>query len=280
MLTFNQLLDKAGLPLAQTRLARHQHKRGPTGKSPADLWRARDGTFEIYQSFQSDPIFGDAKYVASFVPLPRVGSLFLSMYRILSKGMCTDPSLMCPVNGHTLLDHHWYTMERIDVLDAYSERVIIGWGGATQTWVQYADRQDKPILAIYPVAPEERYPGHTHFIRKISDLEALPSSWITHLQQARGIYLLVSLKTGQHYVGSAVGSDGFWGRWMEYVHDGHGGNALMKATADGDYQVSILEVAASSANEPDIVRLEHLWMKKLMTTTYGLNSLTGKVRKG
>jgi len=46
----------------------------------------------------------------------------------------------------------------------------------------------------------------------------------------------------------------------------------MKQTADGDYQVSILEVASSSATEQDILRLESLWMKKLTTTTHGLNS--------
>ena len=67
---------------------------------------------------------------------------------------------------------------------------------------------------------------------------------------------------------------------MDYLHDGHGGNDGMRLTADDDYQVSILEVAASSALEPDILRLEQLWMRKLMTTTYGLNvkSSKGKVR--
>lgn len=279
MLTFNQLLEKAGLPPAQTRVVRHLGQRGPLGKSPADLWRAGDGSFERYLEFQSDAVFGDAKYLAVFVPLVNGATTFVGLYRVLSKAMVTDPSWTCPFGGQSVIDHHWYTTERMDLLDAYVGKLVIEWGGAQRRWVQYADRQDKPILAMYPVVPEERYPGHDRFIRTISDLEEIPPTWITHLQQARGVYLLVSLKTGQHYVGSAVGSDGFWGRWMDYVHDGHGDNELMKATADGDYQVSILEVAASSASEPDIVRLEHLWMKKLMTTTYGLNSLTGKVRK-
>lgn len=53
----------------------------------------------------------------------------------------------------------------------------------------------------------------------------------------------------------------------------------MKEAAEEDYQVSILEVAASSASESDILHLEYLWMKKLMTTTNGLNSPTGKKAK-
>jgi hypothetical protein len=87
------------------------------------------------------------------------------------------------------------------------------------------------------------------------------------------------MKNGKQYVGSAVGAEGFWGRWMEYARDGHGGNLGMKDTADDDYQVSILEVASSSATEPDIVRLEHLWMMKLMSTSIGLNTPMGKKTK-
>ncbi|WP_114240132.1 GIY-YIG nuclease family protein [Dyella sp. C9] len=278
LLTFNQLLDKAGIPAAQTRLARHQSKRGPTGKSPADLWNAGDGAFEVYQSYQSDDVFGDATYVASFVPMPGVGTLFLSLYRIVRKGMAEDATVMCPVNGHSLIDHHWYMMERLDVLDAYRERLIIEWGGAYQRWVQYAHQQDKPILEIRKMAAEVAYPGHIHFVSTIAALEEVPSTWKSNLQNACGVYLLVSLKTGQHYVGSANGAGGFWQRWTDYAADGHGGNELMKLTADGDYQVSILEVAASSATEQDIRRLEALWMKKLRSTAIGLNNLPGKSR--
>ena len=39
-----------------------------------------------------------------------------------------------------------------------------------------------------------------------------------------------------------------------------------------DYQVSILEVAGSGATADEVVRLEHLWMRKLQTTSMGLDS--------
>lgn len=279
LLSFNQLLDKAGLPPGQTRLVRHQGGRGALGKTPADLWRLNDCSFERYLEYQSDAAFGDAKYLATFIPGPAGETLFVGLYRVVSKAMVTDASWTCPMGGHSVMDHHWYTTERMHLLDAYVGRLVIEWGLATRTWVQYADRQDKTILEVRKHITEPEYPGHIHLISTIRSLDELPFGWRSHLMDARGIYLLVSHKTGQHYVGSATGIDGFWGRWQEYVRNGHGGNEMMKEAAEEDYQVSILEVAASSASESDILHLEYLWMKKLMTTTNGLNSPTGKKAK-
>lgn len=276
LLPFNDMLDRVGISPVETRLVRHQGYRGATGKSPADLWRAGDGSFEQYLEYQSDPVFGDAQYLAVFLPGPSGTALFVGLYRILDKDMVTDPSWTCPVNGHSVIDHHWYQTEKVDAMDRYIEKLVIDWGGAPRRWVQYAYRQNKAILEIRQVAAEDPYPGHIHFISTIGALMEVPSTWKSNLQNAKGVYLLVSKKNGKQYVGSAVGAEGFWGRWMEYARDGHGGNLGMQDTADGDYQVSILEVAASSATEQDIVRLEHLWMKKLMSTETGLNSKLGK----
>ncbi|WP_157469013.1 GIY-YIG nuclease family protein [Dyella thiooxydans] len=276
MLTFNQLLDSVGIPPKQTHMARHQSKRGPLGKSPADLWRAGDGSFERYQCIQSDPEFAVGHWLASFVPGPNGETLFVGLYRVLTMVMNKDPSMTCPIGGHSVLDHHFYTMERLDVLDAYVGRLVIEWGKAKIAWVQWAGRQPKAILEIRANVTEAPFPGHIHFISTIQALADVPATWKSNLTNSRGVYLLVSKKTGQQYVGSATGSEGFWGRWQAYVRDGHGGNELMKDTADEDYQVSILEVASSSASEPEILRLEALWMKKLTTTINGLNSRPGK----
>jgi hypothetical protein len=184
--------------------------------------------------------------------------------------------MTCPIGGHSVIDHNFYSMERSDLLDAYVGRVVIEWGKSKIAWVQRAGWQPKDILEIRATVAEEPFPGFIHFISTIQALADVPSTWRSNLSNARGIYLLVSKKTGQQYVGSALGSEGFWGRWQAYAHDGHGGNKLMKGTADGDYQVSILEVASSSATEAEILRLEALWMKKLTTTTYGLNSRPGQ----
>lgn len=278
MLTFNTLLESVDISPEETRLARHQSKRGPLGKTPADLWRKGDGLFKQYQDIQGEPVFYDAKYIANFVPGPFGETLFAGLYRILSKGTVTDPAVTCPIGGHSVIGHHYYETERVDLLDVYVGKLVIDWGSAYIKWVQRADRQPKTIIEIRKSITEPKYPGHIDFIRTIHTLADVPSTWQSILSNARGVYLLVSKKNGKHYVGSATGNDGFWGRWMDYLRDGHGGNDGLQLTADVDYQVSILEVAASSSLKPDILKLEQLWMRKLMTTTYGLNVQPNKTK--
>jgi hypothetical protein len=91
------------------------------------------------------------------------------------------------------------------------------------------------------------------------------------LQASRGIYCLTCPRTGELYVGSATGEDGFWGRWLAYYETGHGGNVRLKSREPSDYQVSVLEVAGSEATTLDILQAEQRWMRKLRTAEMGLN---------
>jgi GIY-YIG catalytic domain len=100
----------------------------------------------------------------------------------------------------------------------------------------------------------------------------LPSAWIDALSAARGVYVLTCPRTKELYIGSATGAGGFWGRWVQYANDGHGGNIQLKSRDASDYQVSILEVAGSSATDADILDLESRWKEKLQTKRMGLNS--------
>jgi hypothetical protein len=109
------------------------------------------------------------------------------------------------------------------------------------------------------------------FRRPLSEVEALPTSWASALRSVRGIYLLTCPRTREQYVGSAAGGDGFWGRWQAYLDGAHGGNVGLKSRDPSDYQVSILEVAGSSATTVNILQLEQLWKEKLQSREMGLN---------
>jgi hypothetical protein len=85
------------------------------------------------------------------------------------------------------------------------------------------------------------------------------------------VYLLTCPKTKEQYVGSATGSNGFWGRWMNYVQTGHGGNIALKSRNPSDYQVAVLEVAGTAASTDDILAMEGLWQRKLQSQQMGLN---------
>jgi len=94
------------------------------------------------------------------------------------------------------------------------------------------------------------------------EIEALYTSWTQVLRNARGVYLLVRRNTGEQYVGSAGGADG----WL-------GGKLAMRELADAavEYDVTILEVAGSSATIEDIYLRESLWKTKLGTRVVGVN---------
>jgi hypothetical protein len=68
---------------------------------------------------------------------------------------------------------------------------------------------------------------------------------------------------------SRGGAEGFWQRWMEYVNTGHGGN--IQSREPSDYRVSILEVARSSSQSEDILKMENKWKAKLQSREMGLN---------
>jgi hypothetical protein len=86
-----------------------------------------------------------------------------------------------------------------------------------------------------------------------------------------GVYLLTCTKSGKQYVGSAYGEGGFWSRSEYYNSSKHGGNVAMKKIEDADYQVTILEVSASTANPTEIIEAEARWKNKLLTRHFGLN---------
>jgi hypothetical protein len=145
------------------------------------------------------------------------------------------------------------------------------WGTGMLAWVQYADRNDKLVLELRSEFKEPDFPGFLNFIQPLSKLNNMAASWVVALKSSRGVYLLTCPKTKELYVGSAYGESGFWGRWQNYIDTGHGGNVGLQSREPSDYQVSILEVAGSSATTNDILAMEGRWQSKLQSRDMGLN---------
>lgn len=276
MLLFTDLLEKAGLAAGQVRLLRHQTK-APNGRTPYLLWRDDRPSFEEYQRVQT---IGNraglaAPFWASFVAPPTGGTLFAGIYTARRVGTVDaswiDPLHLVPGMNLTKDELDCYETARASELEAFIGRLWIEWGAGARSWVQRPDRQNKPIVELTCAFREDAFPGYTHFIANISDVQGLPATWISALRAARGVYLLTSAKTREQYVGSATGDAGFFGRWQNYAQDGHGGNIGLKSSEPSDYQVSILEVSGSAATQEDIVAVEQLWKRKLQSRAMGLN---------
>lgn len=276
MLRFTDLLQQEGFEAGKVRLLRHQTK-APNGRTPYLLWRDDLPAFEEYQSVQTAGNRAGlaAPFWASFVAPPTGGTLFVGIYSAERIGMA-DPSWIDPLHGvsgvHLTQDAlDTYETTRIDVLADYIGRLWIEWGAGARSWVQRADRQNKPIAELTRTFQEDAFPGYTHFVANVSEVQSLPATWVSALRAARGFYLLTSAKTKEQYVGSATGDGGFFGRWLSYAQDGHGGNIGLKSSEPSGYQVSILEVSGSSASYDEIIAVEQLWKRKLQSREMGLN---------
>jgi len=110
VITFNDLLEKAGLDPRKVKLARHQDGRGKDmGLRPYYLWQAADGRFETYQRIQSDFPFKNANHLAAFVVSPAGETIFVGLFDIgVSIGVVPagtfDPVVGSDVSGHNLYD--------------------------------------------------------------------------------------------------------------------------------------------------------------------------------
>jgi len=164
-----------------------------------------------------------------------------------------------------------YNLELDNRLKDLIGRLVINWGTGERAWVQYADRQNKTVLELRPTQSEPPFPGFINFIEPLSRIGKLPRAWVETLRSSRGVYILTCPRTKEQYVGSADGDDGFFGRWMQYYKNGHGGNIALKTRDPSDYQVAILEVAGTAASHKDILSMEGRWQRKLKSQDMGLN---------
>ncbi|QGZ96600.1 hypothetical protein DSM104635_03460 [Terricaulis silvestris] len=273
-LTFNLLLSNAGLDPKEVSLLRHQDGRARRGRSIYQLWRDDRAVFEDYQSRQRRGVklkFNRPLW-ASFVAAPNGETLFAGLYRV-GIPHPSETDWQAPHSGEVVAAgaDHVFPFERLSALSEFVGLLTVDWGGGTRSWVQRADRRDKPVLELRCALKEPDFPGYGAFFAQLSDLEAMPPSWTVALSASRGIYLLTCPRTAEQYVGAALGADGFLGRWLAYARSGHGGNVGLKIRDPSDYRVSILEVAASSASTEHILAMEALWKSKLQSREMGLN---------
>ncbi|MCW0483954.1 GIY-YIG nuclease family protein [Gaoshiqia sediminis] len=270
----NTILREAGLDPKDIRLIRHKDNRAKKGRSPYELWRDDRPKFELYQSTQS---FGNRKkltapFWAVFVVNHEEKTMFTGLYSVKYRGLLEQDLPMPHDDGIEKAGScDVFDLTLQDKLTDLIGRLFIDWGPGALAWIQYAERNEKTITELRHSFTEPEFPGFMNFIEPLSQLKKLPASWISVLKNSRGIYLLTCPKTKEQYVGSASGKDGFWGRWQDYIQTGDGGNVALKNRDTSDYQVSILEVAGTSANIEEILGMEYRWKKKLQSREMGLN---------
>jgi len=273
-LTFNTLLRAAGIEPSSVLLMRHQDARAGKGRSIYRLWRDDRAAFEDYQRRQKRGTRRrlERAYWASFVATPQGETLLAGLYRVGASRPSTA-DWIAPHSGTVIQAGHDNIFD-VTLASELSELIgllYVEWGLGLRSWVQLAERRDKPITELRRELKEPDFPGFAAFMAQLSEIENLPASWAVALTASRGIYLLTCPRTNEQYVGAAHGGEGFLGRWLGYARSGHGGNVGLKSRDPSDYRVSILEVAGSAASVEDILAMEARWKAKLQSREMGLN---------
>jgi len=272
-ITLTKLLEIEGLDLSKIRLVRH-HKSNTRERSPWDLWQRQDGSFELYQRIQNPRKFDRASLLLSFVMTPDKRTLFVGAYEVAGKST-VPKGMRCPLSGKDSAGRDLYDLRPSHVLKSYSGRLVIDWGPPTQQWVHLVhtdEEKAKQITELWRDEFDPPFPGFIDFTGRLSELATLTPRWCDALSSVRGIYLLRCETTGEQYVGSAYGEDGFLGRWNGYATTGHGGNKRMLEREESDYIVTILEVSSSTATVDEIIRRESIWKEKLGSREFGMNA--------
>ena len=277
MITFNDILQREGIDADLVKLVRHQDHRGSQrSTTPYQLWTARDGRFDQYQSIQGRLVFEDAHYLAAFVATPNNETLFVGLYSI-GRPTKAPAGMIDPVGGHDVAGLNLYNLKRVDTLDEYAGRLVIDWGKGFRAWVQNAGNNNKAVRYILESEAPRPFPGFADFAMQLDALPTIPYSWKEKLSLVSGIYLLIHPESGKQYVGAAYGVGGFWARWINYMATGHGGNVRMQEMSPANYHVRILEVVSADLTDPGnemLLAAEARWKRKLLSrdSQFGLNA--------
>jgi hypothetical protein len=242
--------------------------------SKRDLWSLHSNDkFGRFQDDQSWDVFGDARYVISFIAERNKYAKFVGVWVVLSKRE--------KKNGKGFR----YKTRRLSGFEDLVKRLVIRWGEGTRSWAQWLHGQgNKDVVELLPQNYVMDFPGFYNFSLSHDELVRIvtnPDSnreWQRMLSSVCGVYVILDRRSGKLYVGSAYGKGGFWTRWRTYVKSPSGGNMLLKKLLQTNparykhFQYSILRVLEPSATKDEVILQEVYTKQKLGSKSFGLNS--------
>ena len=168
MLGLMELLYSRGLDKnASVKLVRHQDKRN-------DIQNLERGVVEVYQSYQSKPVFNCA-FIVSFVGLENSRAKFLGVYRVGERRPVAEhpvPSNF-PILNFVQADDYFYDLQAVEGFEDLQGRVVINWGTSPLAWHQWLDEKDKEVVEVLPAGYVSEFPGYLEFVLSFRQLEEI-----------------------------------------------------------------------------------------------------------
>lgn len=278
MLGILELLAPRGLDVkARVKLVRHQDKRYDVTEL------VRQGLLELYQSYQSKPVF-ECDYIVSFIGVENSRARFHGVYRVGGRLAAAErplaPDFEYP--GFVSPGGYFYDLVAVGGFEDLKGRLVIDWGKSALAWHQWL--MNKEVVEILPSGYVREFPGYLDFVLSFDELRAIINSpasnreWHRMLAAVAGVCLILDSVTGKQYVGSAYGEAGILGRWSTYVDSGHAANKQLLDLVAGDaeyarhFRFTILRTLPRTLTQPEVIAFEVLYKKKLGSRAFGLNS--------
>jgi hypothetical protein len=263
-------LSAPGLTPEQTKI--HLACSSYSGKEkPLDAYI--DGTFQEFQSWQSQASYFNRKYVVSLVQLDE-------LHQWLFAGAYT-------VHGHKPDGIGVrFRLKEIPACGELDGRLVTRFEKIGRNCYRVAENSVDEIT-VSEIRPTKLglpdFPGFKGLLVTKHQLDSVVrenhGGWRAALSSVAGVYLIADAESGKFYVGSATGEGGIWQRWCQYSASGHGGNRDLKALLGvnslqraATFQFSVLEIADTHASIDEIRARESHWKQVLLTRIHGLNA--------
>ena len=108
-----------------------------------------DGLFDLYQAYQSAPVFNTSKMLVSFLGRGERQAVFVGIYTV---GKVSSLGAVPLPRGTTLpLDvsqHHHYDLKMRPGFEDRVGRLVIDWGTGTRSWHQWFEPGRKPVVEL------------------------------------------------------------------------------------------------------------------------------------
>lgn len=174
-----------------------------------------------------------------------------------------------------------YEYETLESFKKYYGRLIIEYHNKSQNLIRNASTLINDLVVhqiLEDTFDNDLFPGYENVNLSWQDLNRVitKSNWKTALENQKGVYLITDNSNGKKYVGAAYGNEMIFGRWQNYIHNGHGGNKDLKMlTFDyikENFKYSILEIYKSTIDDNIILKRESWWKNTLQSRKFGYNN--------
>ena len=265
--TLQELLYSRHPALKNSRVKIVRHR--DTKQDLHTLYRNQPEDFLDYQRQQGKKnggkgVFDACDYIVSLLGEESSRARFIGVYQVQGIAYETD-------------EHFYYNLTEVDGYDALKERVVIKWNGAPISWQQwFGPKAPVKVVEIQNKPFGRPFTGYLDFMLTFAELRELIKTqeprdeWLRMLSAVSGVYLILDTSTGHHYIGSAYGKGGVWGRWAQYVAtNGHGSNVGLQALTDIDpahaqhFQFTLLMTLNRTTASEEVLHWESVFKKKI-----------------